>query len=715
MVNALFSPSWYRVADLQPRIRSHNTIHRHIYRGIVNYIVEDKSTGQIYRFNSMAYQVIGMMNGQWSIHTIWERMTESHGDEAPNQHEILELLGQLHSANILVCDVKPDVESLLLRHYKANRSSRQSSLQGNVLFMRIGLADPEKFLSITLGFVKFLFTVPFFVVFLSFLGLACLQAWLHWPELTTNIMDRVLTLENTLVLLIMYPIIKGLHELSHGYAVKNWGGEVHEMGIMLLLLMPLPYVDATSAGAFSSKWQRVIVNAAGIYMELILAVLAMLLWPLLEPGLLRTIAFNTLFIGGVSTLFFNGNPLVRFDGYFILSDILEMPNLGKRSLNFLGHLFNRYLFGIPNLVTSQTTTSEKIILGVYGISSFIYRLGLSVSILLFISGRFLIVGVVLALYGMYSMVVAPIVKKIHFMMTSSLYHDRRRRIFVIILSLLLLPLLVVTMVPLPYFGVKEGILSLPEDAHLRLTSNGVVESFVATPNTYVQKNDVLVHSQNALLDTQIAIYTSQLKEYRLRYKAVSPQDQMEAKSIKVHIHTLVQKVDRLQEQVRDLDLVSPTDGLFVVPEAKDLLGRYGHQGELIGYVLSRGNIVRVAVPQDDVDLIRNKTQAVELCSVSDISTLYRGHILRELPGATGLLPSSVLGTEGGGNILTDPNDNSGRAALEPLFQFDVQLEIPMDSLSVGKRVYVRFDYGHEPLFYRFFRTLRQLFLQRFTL
>ena len=106
--------------------------------------------------------------------------------------------------------------------------------------------------------------------------------------------------------------MKALHELGHSYAVKRWGGEVHEIGIMFLVFMPVPYVDASESAGFQSKWQRAFVGAAGILVEIFLASLALFIWLNAEEGLVRAFAFNVMLIGGVSTLFFNGNPLLRF-------------------------------------------------------------------------------------------------------------------------------------------------------------------------------------------------------------------------------------------------------------------------------------------------------------------------------------------------------------------------------------------------------------------
>ena len=167
---------------------------------------------------------------------------------------------------------------------------------------------------------------------------------LHWPELTENVADRVLATHNLILLWLCFPLIKLLHELGHAYTTKLGGGEVHDMGLILLVFTPVPYVEASAASGFRSKWRRVLVGAAGMLVETFIAALAMFIWVAAEPGVLRAVAFNIMLIAGVSTLVFNANPLLRFDGYYILSDLIEIPNLSQRANRYWRYLAEKYVF-----------------------------------------------------------------------------------------------------------------------------------------------------------------------------------------------------------------------------------------------------------------------------------------------------------------------------------------------------------------------------------
>src|SRR4030095_8480768 len=142
---------------------------------------------------------------------------------------------------------------------------------------------------------------------------AIVLALAHWSELANSAPERILALDNLVLLWIVFPIVKLAAELGHAYATKLQGGEVHELGVMLLVLSPIPYVDSSAANRMRSKWRRALVGLAGVTVEIFLAALALYVWLAVEPGLVRAAAFDVMVVAGVSTLLFNLNPLLRYD------------------------------------------------------------------------------------------------------------------------------------------------------------------------------------------------------------------------------------------------------------------------------------------------------------------------------------------------------------------------------------------------------------------
>ncbi len=347
MSESLFSQSWYRVADLQPRLRSHVRILRHTYRGEDWYVIQDRFTGKHHRFSPEAYQVIGLMDGRRSLEQIWEQACKELGDHMPTQDEIINLLSLLFRSDLLQSSALPDFSEL----QKRSRKGKQNRLLMNLrspMSVRFPLLDPDRFLSATLAFVSPFLGRSAVLIWLLALFTSIVLAVIHWADLTRNITDSLLSLENIFLITLLYPLLKLMHEFGHAYLVKKWGGEVHEMGIMLLVFMPIPYVEASSSLAFDNKYRRMAVGAIGIMVELFSAAVALLVWLNVEPGIVRAVAFNTMLIAGVSTLLFNGNPLLRFDAYYVLSDFLEIPNLGQRANKYITYLCKRYLLGLEH-------------------------------------------------------------------------------------------------------------------------------------------------------------------------------------------------------------------------------------------------------------------------------------------------------------------------------------------------------------------------------
>ncbi len=203
------------------------------------------------------------------------------------------------------------------------------------------------------------------------------------------------------------------------------------MGIMLLVFMPVPYVEASAAYAFRNKYHRMVVGAAGIMTELFLAAIAMVVWVLVEPGAVRSIAFNVMVISGVSTLLFNGNPLLRFDAYYVLSDFLEIPNFGTRSNQQLGYLLKRYLLGVKNNPPPARSSGEAVWLVTYSVASFFYRMFIMVVIALFVAGKFFIIGVLLAIWSIYGFLVHPTFKVAKGLMMDGEIKRKRNRLYAV--------------------------------------------------------------------------------------------------------------------------------------------------------------------------------------------------------------------------------------------------------------------------------------------
>ena len=713
MSASLFSPSWYRVAGLRPRLRSHAQVHRHFYRNQLWYVIQNHATGRFHRFSQEAYLIIGLMDGQRTLDQIWQIAAERLGDDIPTQEEVINLLTQLHRADVLQSDDLPATDELQTRDVKQTRQRRLQSMR-SPLAIRIPLLDPERFLATMSPLATPLFNITGMLVWLAVVGTAVFLAAGHWSELTENVSDRVLAMDNLLLLWFTFPVVKALHELGHAFAVKRWGGEVHEMGIMLLVFMPVPYVDASAASAFHEKYQRMVVGAAGILVEVFIAALALFVWLNVEPGLVRACAFNVMVVAGVSTVLFNGNPLLRFDGYYVLSDGLEIPNLGLRANQYIGYLIQKYAFGVRELTSPVFAPGEAGWLFFYAIASFCYRMMVFAGIIWFIAGKYFIVGVLLAIWAVLATLVVPLVKHAGYVLNSPRLSGKRRRALLgsggaaaaIVAALML--------IPLPSGTLVEGVIWTPERSIVRATSEGFVTRLVAEPGKAVDQREVLVQCEDPALPAQVRVLEAQLTELKARHDAEILQDRALAQATAEKIAHVEGMLARAEERRRELAVRSPTAGIFVVRNGEDMPGRFVNRGEVLGYVMDFSDVTaRIVVPQEDVDLVREHVRRVEVRLAGRLTRVIPATVTREVPAASDVLPSPALSVSGGGGIATRPDATRPNTAIEKYFQFDLELaaELPLD--VVGERVYVRLLRDPEPLALQWYRRGRQLFLSRF--
>ncbi len=713
MAESLFSPSWYRVKLLKPQLRRHARIHRHFYRGRLWYVLQDPTSGRLHRFNPAAHTLIGLMDGRRSVQEIWELASTRLGDDMPTQDEVIQLLAKLHQADVLQCDVAPDTAELFHRFEQTRQRQLKQRFSGP-LAIKIPLYDPDRLVGRLIKYLYPLFNRFGFLLWAVVVLTGLVLAASHWPELTDDVIDRVLAAENLMLLWITFPLVKALHEFGHALAVKRWGGEVHEIGIMLLVFMPVPYVDASSASAFADKHRRIIVGAAGMMVEFFIAAIAMILWINLEPGFARATAFNTMLIAGVSTLLFNANPLLRFDGYYILADYLETPNLANRANQYLGYLAKKYIFKLRSAEPQADSIAERGWYVFYSIASFGYRMVIMVVIVLFVAGKFFVIGVIVAVWASYRLFLMPMVKPISHVLFSAQMQERRSRSVAILFGLIVTLILVLVALPVPMWTRAEGVIRVPEDSSVRAGSGGFVEHIVARPNQVVERGTPLLILKDPELEAQVKILAAQLDEAETRYYASLGGDRAEAEVAKQEINRVRTRLLDARRRLARLVLRSPADGVFVLPKAADLPGRYISRGSLLGYVLDYSDVIaRVVIDQGDVDLIRRRTTKVELRLAERIAEVVEGRITREVPAATNELPSLALSMQAGGKIAVDPRQPGQQKSLQTLFVFDIALPAHLRVRHIGQRVQVRFDHGWSPLAWQAYRKIRQLFLSRF--
>ena len=587
MPKSFLSPNWYRVAEVKPKIRPHAETHRQRFRGQTWYILQDHQSGRFHRLSPAAHRMLCMMNGSRTVHEIWESQFERllEMNDQPTQDETIHLLIQLHSSDLLDAGLLPDVRELSERAVK--RTRREVLMRAvNPLAVRIPLFDPDEILERTAVFMRPIFTKAGFVAWLLVVVFGVLVAVQHWGAITTDAVAMAFSAQNVVLMMFTYIVIKATHELGHAYAAKMWGGEIHEIGIMILVLMPVPYVDASCTYAFSSKWRRAMVAGAGIMTEALLAAIAAVFWVMVESGIARTVAFNVMIIGGVSTLLFNGNPLLKFDGYYVLCDLLEIPNLGTRANKYFLYLLRRNALGMQREDSPVTARGEEKWFVVYAVCSYLYRAFIVFVIALFISTKLFFLGVALGILTLVNAFVWPICKGIHYLLTYPGVRDYRTRAFGILVSSLFFVCVILFMIPLPYSTMAQGVMQLSQNSFVYAGGNGFVREIKVVPGQLVSKGTSLIELEDVELLSRLDAQKQVLEELNARKYAADMLDRVEAKLLAEQIRHAEADVDSTKRELMELRIVSHHSGSVVVPNSADLIGRFVRKGEMLAYVMN---------------------------------------------------------------------------------------------------------------------------------
>jgi putative peptide zinc metalloprotease protein len=711
-VAPFLSSSWYRVAGLRPRLREHASVNRHRYRGRSWYVVHDHATGRTHRLSTPSYMIVGGMDGKRTINQLWQDAATRLGKEAPSQDELIRLLAQLHSADLLQSEATPDSTELLERAVKIDRAGWLGNLV-NPLAIRVRFWHPDKFFERTLPMVNWLFSWRGTLCWLIVVLPAIVLSVQNWQELSENTSDRILAADNILMMALSFLVLKVLHEFGHGYAVKAFGGTVQEIGVMFLVFAPVPYVDASTASGFRSKWQRASVGAAGMIVEVFVAALALYVWLTVEQGLVRSLAYNAMAVAGISTVLFNANPLLRYDGYYILADLIEIPNLARRATRYWGYLVDSFVFRNDRLPEFAVTTGERFWLLLYAPGSFFYRIMVLLAIALFIASEYLAVGVAVAIWGLFTGIALPAGKALWRVFARP--RPQRYRAVIATSAFILVTSTALFLIPAPLYTTTEGVVWLPESANVRARTSGFVRRLLVEPGHDVMADQALVESDEPTLQSGIEVLQARVAELETRLGTERFTDRVKAGITTTELGHARSELATATDSAKRLITHSRGEGVFAVVNPQDLPGRFVKEGQLLGYVLPPGSrIIRATVGQDDIDLVRHRLRRTFVKLADRLEETLPARIVREVPAGRDDLPSKVLGGTGGGSIPVDPRDPQGTKTLQRIFQLDI--ELPSDTASAtafGGRAFVRFDHHWEPIGQQVWRRVRQVVLSRF--
>lgn len=711
-----FSESWYRVAKEHLHLRDGILVKRQRYRGELWYVLENPWSNQFFRIRPEAYAFVGRLRPDRTVEEVWQECLEKFPEEAPGQGAVIRLLSQLYHANLLHYRVASDSRELFER-FQRHRQHQTRARFMQIMFMRIPLLDPDRFLNRTAALGRMAFS--------WFGALLCLVFGLWAAKIIVDNFDQLKDQSQSLLapgnLIWLYLSIIGvklLHEFGHAYACKRFGGEVHTMGIMLLIFTPIPYMDATSSWGFRSRWKRILVGAAGMLVEVFVASLATLVWINTAPGVLHNVCFNIIFIASVSTLLFNINPLLRFDGYYILSDWLEIPNLHQRSAGHLKHLCKRYLFGMRHSESPARSRRERFWLTAFGILSNIYRIVVFSGIILFVADRFLILGLIMAAVCIIGWIVVPLVKLVRYLLTDPELDRHRARALTVTAAMLGGILAFLQFVPFPSHFRAPGVLQAKQRSEIYSGVSGIITQVPVRSGSFVSRGEVVVRLTNRELANELRQAEAAHAEVEARILAAMDQDPSVLEPLSYQLASAEQVLARLQRQEAKLEVRAPHDGVWVAPYLHERLQTWIAQGEVIGMVLDNAHFIFTAtVDQDDAGrLFSGDLETAEIRLFGQVDKVLEVSDVKIVPGDRRRLPSAALGWQAGGEVVTASDDPQGRRAAEPFFEVRGDVKDAAQVIAHhGHAGKIRFRVGKQALLPRMILRLRQLLQKRYQL
>jgi putative peptide zinc metalloprotease protein len=673
MKGSIFSEMWYKVSSLRVSLNTNSYIKKQIYRGSVWYVIEDKYNNQFFKMTPEAYEFVARLSVDKSVEEVWEESLLVAPQTTPSQDDVIALLTSLHHKNLLFFKNRANNEQLLQRSEKKDKQKLKSKLL-SFLYIKIPLFDPDNWLDRAKPFIDVVFSKKGFIIWLLSMLIALIYVVQNFNQLY-DMGQGILAPSKLFLLYVSIVILKTLHEFGHAMMVKKFGGKVNTMGVMILILTPIPYMDATQSWLFRSKYQRVLVGGAGMMIELFIASICTIIWANTGDGTINSICFNMMVIGSISSLFFNGNPLLRFDSYFMLSDYLEIPNLYEKSKKECFYLVQHYIFRMKDLIEPSSSKKEAFWMVTYAIASFVYRLLVAIAIALFVADEWFFLGVLVFVISIYMWVLKPIIDFFKYIFTNSDIKRVKKRVYYIVGSLVLFLFVVVFVVRFPFAIKANGIVIENNYKDIYLDTNGFLKQIYAQEGEYVKKGDTLIAFENFEIDAEIKKIKASIEEtkaYKIKAKTNSKAD---VSSINEHLKLLEDRLNYMIEKRDSLVLKADKDGYFVYSDIKNKNGKWFTQGTKLGAIIPNGEVhFQAVVPQEEAfNIFASKIEGGSLKLYGIESETIDVSKMTIIPYQKQELPSAVLGWLGGGDMAVSQQDNTGRKTSENFFEIRADL------------------------------------------
>jgi len=678
--NKLFSPH-----SVPPRLRPDLVITQQKYRGRTNYVIKDPIALRYYRLGPEELYLAGLLDGKRTMAEVTERMKQKFPDAGFDLAAVINTLTLFAQMSYLqLSGEQGQFLFTLLRENRRKRERKRLPLKvfTSIIYFKIPLFDPDILLLKMEKKLRFLWSRWTIWFLCALMALSVALVFWNLGRVSAGI-PNFLTLHNLFILWAILVLVKVVHEFGHGLMCKHYGGEVHEMGAMFIVLTPFLYCDATDAWTFPSKWKKIAVNFGGILVELFLAGFATIVWAVTQPGFLHQLAFDVMVVCSVTTVLFNANPLMKFDGYYALADWLEVPNLRDQARQNLMGSVVRFLMGDrspqPDKIGSR---SGRTLMAVYAVASYLYIWFVVYNIVTALGARFEPVGLgglgeMAGFITVASGMVLPIVN-VAMQLRKKLTEETRQFVFSRLFRVGLIVagvLLALWLIPLQLKVTSSCVLEGSDRQTVRAESPGFIRKLLVHEGDRIRTGDTLAELENGYIAVQLRDLEDRIQITELQKQQATALNEADAVTYyKASLAQLRAMQAKLQSETGKLVLKSPIDGIVATGDLTTRNGSYLREGELLCEMIPNGKL-RVVIPlsEREASLVQ-AGQPVQIRIYALPSAVFQGTVTKTFLAASERLPNPALAARYGGEVPTQMDTTGHERPARNLYRAELLVD-----------------------------------------
>ena len=653
-------------------------------------VIEDPVRSKFFQIGAREYRFIASIDGEKTIREVVAALNENMpaGESAFSDELATTVCQWLVQSNLAFGDTMDNARRLSQQAQSLNRAKLIGLF--NPISCKFKLFNPNNALTKVQPYVQWLFSGWFLVVWVAVAIYTLTQIYSHWDSMGSA-SAGILSGYSWIWLMLTWILLKVVHETAHGTACRRYGGEVPEAGVLLLLFTPMAYVNVTSMWRFSNPWHRIVVSGAGMYVELFISFLAFILWTK-TTGVIADVAFNVFIMSSVTTILFNANPLMRFDGYFLLSDLVGIPNLYTKGTKWFGDRLKCLFFGLPK-TPNICAANELRRVAIYGSMAFFWKISISVSLIIGAGVLFKGAGIVLSVFGVALWFGMPIFKQIKMIFGSQAKHSVKPMRMVVSFGVLaLVGISLFSILRAPATKSAPAIVQFSNETLLRADADGFICKLLVSDGQEVEKGQVLIVLDNPQLANEVLELERLANEAKIQSRIYSKQKELSLAMGELKKHEeLIAQLEEKRQQAAGLELTAPFDGFIFQRNLENQIGSFAKRGDpLVSIAQRQTKEVIVSIDQKDLESLKGK-EGETLRVVFPGLSVFDTKMERVDPRASQTPTHPSLCAQAGGPLTVRPA--TGKSQEEAAFEllsprFNVVLVLDADSsneLHSGQR------------------------------